>query len=573
MKTKPILIILLVALLCGGLLACNRPSAGSEPPLTPEAGSTTEEVAPVTSRTTSKPDQADEGHEGDEGDLAEAITPSAEWVAFEEPLGLFTFHHPASANFMPQMLQHELFDYGYNFFTSDGNQTAITFKRMPAAASDEAWQALGESPQLLTMLEEEFGLGGFVEEERRLGEAGQRLVYLEGVFSEVQYSVMRLEEREGIWVLMGIFFPVDNPPVWQAQSKEAIERFTWSPDKFQQAMASLEQNAGHGAEEEPMPQEAPSPSEVESWLFSDPAGIFIINYPGPASDLPTFTGLKLDNEGYNYTFSTSDQQTALNISFYPLKEPIRDEQWASFAKDYFQRLSSVDPNTAQLTIGDTSSGQHTAILDVPGSQQHRWLRLAESDGILALMSLSIPASQWSALSNSRIFQSWNELIWYPQAAQAFFAAQATLVPYDHSAGGLSFRHPPDFKHVYDGVTEQPNADYGISFSNAAELDIESDVLDIAILLQHEDQEAHEFLTMLANPEDPNWSWTGEAGSQRGYTYIDLEESVILTLAEAIDGHLITATWFVSRDTWQYQRGAIIASLQSLTWSPEAARQQ
>ena len=74
--------------------------------------------------------------------------------------------------------------------------------------------------------------------------------------------------------------------------------------------------------------------------------------------------------------------------------------------------------------------------------------------------------------------------------------------------------------------------------------------------------------MLANPEDPNWSWTGDADKQRGYTYIDISGTIILSFAETIDGDLFTATWLVSQETWQEQKAAILASLQTITCSPK-----
>jgi len=581
MKRQFLVILGLVLLLGGGLIGCNLLGSDPAPNVTVEALDETQSIESVTGESTEvvveptttfvgeAEGEAEEQAE-EEAEEGENITPTpedeassddlvdelAEWRTFGDPFGIFTLPYPASAEFVAQPLENELFDYGYSFAGSEGNEAgmAVTFKVMPPPASEEAWLALANSPDLLIMLEQEFGLGGFIEQERQVAEGNQRSILLEGLFGEVQYSRMRFEEQDGIWVLMGIFYPIENPPTWQEEIKATVDRFAWFPEQFGQALAAKEERATPVAAE-----------EMDAFLFSDVLGVFHLSYP------TSFTRVQMQAQGYGYTFATSDEESTLEVRFAQLATPVSEEEWLTFAERYLQGLA-LDVSAGTLTTKEAATGQRVIQLEIATEEHHQWVRLAEANDMLALLTLTAPPDEWQTLSQSTTFQSWHEFVWYPEAAQAFFAAQASLVPYDDPAGVFTLQHPAEFDYAYEGANEEIGADYSATLSDAAELDMNSDVLELAVTLEREEDGPNETVLMLADPEHPNWSWTGEPNSQRGYSYIDVGDIIIFSLSEASEGDLFTATWIVSLETWQIEKAALMASLQTIRWSAEAARE-
>lgn len=582
MKRQILFILGLVLFLSGGLMGCNILSSEPAPNVTIEALDETQSIESLTSRstevviepTTTFIGVANKGSE-EEAKEDQNVTPTpeeavsmddvAEWHTFEDPLGIFTLPYPAGSEFVAQPLENALFDYGYRFTGSEGNQAgmAVTFKTMPPPASDESWLALANSPDLLVMLEQEFGLGGFIEQERHVGEANQRSIVLDGVFGEAQYSRMRFEEQQGIWVLMGIFYPIDNPPIWNEEIKTTVDRFAWVPEQFGQVLANKKETTpSTTTQEESAPPVATE--ALDGFLFSDVLGVFHLSYP------TSFTRVQMEGKGYGYTLATSDENTTLEVRFSEVATPITEEEWQPFAERYLQS-QDLDVSLGELTIKEGPSEQRIIQLEITTEEGHQWARLAESNDMLALLLLTAPSDEWEILSQSKIFQSWHEFVWYPDAAQAFFAAQATLTPYEDPVGIFTVEHPPEFDYAYEGQSEQIGADYHATLSDAAELDTNSDILELAVTLEDEEEEPHETVIMLADPEHPNWSWTGEPNRQRGYHYIDTGNMVILSLSEASKGDLFTATWIVSRETWQIEKAALMASLQSIRWSADAGQ--
>ncbi len=584
MKRQFLIILGLVLLFGGGLIACSVLGLDPAPNVTIETLDETQSIESVTGESTKvvvEPTTTFVGEAQEQIEESEDITPTpeneassdvptdevAEWRTFGDPFGIFTLPYPASAEFVPQPLENELFDYGYSFVGSEGNEAgmAVTFKVMPPAASEEAWLALANSPDLLMMLEQEFGLAGFVQQERQVAPGNQRSILLEGVFGEVQYSRMRFEEQDGIWVLMGIFYPIENPPTWEEEIKATVDRFSWFPEQFEEALVAKEEVAPPvtvTAEEEIVPPA--TGEEMQAFLFSDVLGVFHLSYP------TSFTRVQMHGEGYGYTFATSDEKSRLEVRFDQLATPVSEEEWPTFAVNYLQSIG-VDVTEATVTTKEGATGQRVIYLEIATEEGHQWARLAESNNMLALLLLTAPSDEWQTLSQSTTFQSWHEFVWYPEAAQAFFAAQLSLVPYDDPAGVFTLQHPPEFEHAYEGGNEQIGADYSATLSDAAELDMNSDVLELAVTLEREEDGPNETVLMLADPENPNWSWTGEPNSQRSYSYIDVGDMIIFSLSEASEGDLFTATWIVSLETWQIEKAALMASLQSIRWSAEAAR--
>lgn len=585
MKRQFFFILGCILFLNGGLIACNVLSSEATSNVTVESLDKTESIESVTGKSTNvvvEPTTTFIGvaNKGADENTEEvkSVTPTAEeaaptkeiaeWHTFKDPLGIFTLPYPVEGEFIAQPLENALFDYGYSFAGSEGNVAgmAVTFKAMPAPASEEAWLSLANSPDLLIMLENEFGLGGFTEQERHVAEGKQRSILLEGVFGEVQYSRMRFEEQDGIWVLMGIFYPIEETPTWNDKIKKTVDRFTWFPEQFGQILANKEETTPSINIEQAVTP--PTKSNVlDAFLFSDILGVFHLSYP------TSFTRVQMHKQGYGYTLVTPNEDTTLEVRFAQLATSVTEEEWPNFAESYLQNMG-LDVSAGTVTTKESASGQSIIQLEITTEEGHEWARLAESNDMLALLLLTAPSEEWEILSQSNVFQSWQEFVWYPDAVDAFFTAQTNLTRYTDPAGIFTLEHPPEFDYAYEDEesSEQIGADYSTTLSDASQLDTNSDILELAVTLKDEEEAPNETVTMLADPEDPTWSWTGEPNSQRGYRYIDAGEVIILSLSEASADDLFTATWIVSRETWQIEKAALMASLQSIYWSADVAHE-
>lgn len=149
--------------------------------------------------------------------------------------------------------------------------------------------------------------------------------------------------------------------------------------------------------------------------FEDPAGVFAISYP------PDFDDIEENLEGgYTYTFDAPGSSSIIYVYFGAVGQPLTDEQWNNFAKDYsLAGMSGFGDDTIELDRKLGGPGSHVIYLEVESKETnlHGLAWVEEADGILAIVVLIVPIDEWPARGED-LQASLETFTWWPDAAHA-----------------------------------------------------------------------------------------------------------------------------------------------------------
>jgi hypothetical protein len=165
-----------------------------------------------------------------------------------------------------------------------------------------------------------------------------------------------------------------------------------------------------------------SPEELE--LFEDPDGLFTIRYPADFDDIEPET------ENYGYSFSTQDGNSIIGVLLIPGQGALNDDQWAAFVDVMTtQGLASFGEDLVELDRQEGSPGVHVIYLEIESQQEdlHGLAWLEESEGVLAMVVLAVPISDWPQ-RQAELETAIESFAWSPGAVQGLAAAEAAPPP-------------------------------------------------------------------------------------------------------------------------------------------------
>lgn len=194
----------------------------------------------------------------------------------------------------------------------------------------------------------------------------------------------------------------------------------WPLGEHQVALTMNDQEVGRY---DFMIEEAPPVSLVP---FEDPNGVFELSYPESFDQIEEDTA-----QGYSYTFLASDGSGAINVFFDSFDSPFADDEWEAFVEAYtLAGMPGFGEDAVELDRQVGKPGVHALYLEAESEESglHGLVWVEEVEGVLAVVVLASPIEKWPEQEEA-IAAALDSFTWSPEAAYAVtFEEEPTPTP-------------------------------------------------------------------------------------------------------------------------------------------------